>query len=54
MERRETKYSKLISLRMPHELIKKIEGVVEFRQKMRVTKVTFSEVIIDILERYFN
>lgn len=54
MAQRETKYSKLISLRMPHELIKEIEGVVKFRQKMRMTKVTFSEVVLDILEKYFS
>lgn len=39
---------------MPHELIEEIEREVEIRQEMRITKVTFSEVAVDILESYFN
>lgn len=39
---------------MPHELIYAIGDEVKRRQKGRIRRVTYSEVIVDIIEKYFK
>lgn len=50
----ETRFTKLVSVRIPHELINAIEDEVKRRQKGRVRRVSCSEVIVDIIEQYFE
>lgn len=53
MTNRKTRFSEIVSLRLPHDLVKDIKNEIVERQKLRMSRVTFSEVIVDILKKYF-